>query len=92
MDPINKWLTVIIGFMLALLIIISWKAGSGRYEFSVQKSTLFSNHAVVYVLDTKNGDVRAKLVSEDDLHNRNTPLRKAIKVFEIPPTLRYQKY
>lgn len=92
MDPINKWLTIIVGFMLALLIIISWKAGSGRYEFSVQKSTLFSNHAVVYVLDTKNGGVRAKLVDEDDLHNKNSPLRKAIKVFEIPTTYKRRNY
>jgi len=83
MDPINKWLTVIIGFMIALLIVISYKAGSGRYEFTVKKSVQFSDHAVVYVLDTKKGDVYAKLV---DVQYNNLAKNKPQKMFKLSST------
>ena len=77
MDPVNKWLTVIISFMIALLIVISWKAGSGRYEMSVQKS-------VVYVLDTKTGTVYAKQVDEDILQSKYG-VRYPQEVFKLTP-------
>lgn len=67
MDPVNKWLTVVILFMIAVLCVMGYKAGSSRYAFTVTKSTMFEQHAVVYILDTKNGVVKAQLFAEDDL-------------------------
>ena len=92
MDPVNKWLTTIILFMIATLCVIGWKAGSGRYEFKVVESTLFNSHAVVYVLDTKDGEIYAKMVDEHDL-TATTSRAKARpqKVFEIP-TYRSNRY
>ena len=72
MDPVNKWLTTVIFLMISVLFVM-WHVGSvGRYEFAVEKSSLFANHAVVYVLDTKDGQVKAQLVDENDLHHNNT--------------------
>lgn len=84
MDPVNKWLFTIIVFMAAVVALLFYKAGAGRYEFAVEKSSLFQNHAVVYVLDTKDGDVHAKLVDEDDLHYKNSARNSPAKVFSIP--------
>ena len=68
MDPVNKWLLTIIAFMIGVLVVMWNVAGSGRYEFTVERSTLFDKHAVVYVLDTKDGDVKAQLFDENELH------------------------
>jgi len=84
MDPVNKWLTVIISFMIALLIVISYKAGSGRYSLAVSPSESFPNHAVVYILDTKSGDVYVKLIDEDEMQYNGTVKHKAQKLMEIP--------
>ena len=84
MDPVNKWITVVILFMAAVLY-VGWSAGgSGRYELAVEKSTVFENHAVVYVLDTKDGDVRAQLVDENDLHYQNRPRNTPKEIFSMP--------
>jgi len=82
MDPINKWLTTVIFFMIAMLFVMWHIGGAERYEFAVEKSTLFSNHAVVYVLDTKDGEVKAQLVDENELHYNNTIKNAAQKVLE----------
>jgi len=80
MDPVNKWLTTIILLMLGVLFVM-WHVGTvGKYEFAVEKSTLFDNHAVVYVLDTKSGDVKAQLVDENELHNNLKPKNSAQEV------------
>ena len=86
MDPVNKWLTTIIFFMAGVLIVMWHVGGAGRYEFVVEESTLFKNHAVVYVLDTKDGDVKAQLFDENDLHYNNNIKSAAQKVmsFESP--------
>jgi len=85
MDPVNKWLTVIIGFMVAMLIVISWKAGSGRYAFEVQDSQYFEKTHVVYVLDTKNGTVDAKMFLEEDLLTGDKRInRHPVSVFSQP--------
>jgi hypothetical protein len=93
MDPVNKWITVVIIFMAAVLIVL-WKAQTGSYEFVVQKSTLLENHSVVYVLDKKSGEVQAKLVDETELTAGNgvTPRARAQKVFEIPSNFGYNRY
>ena len=72
MDPVNKWLLTVISFMVGILAVMWHVSGSGRYEFAVERSTLFDKHAVVYVLDTKDGDVKAQLFDENDLHYNNT--------------------
>ena len=95
MDPVNKWLTTVILFMAAFLAVMFYKVGSGRYEMAVQPSTIYENHAVVYVLDTKDGNVHAKLVDEEDLlnYNKNGAGSKAEEVFEIPSSMSYgRKY
>lgn len=84
MDPVNKWLTVIVLFMIALLITIGWKAGAGRYEFVVTDSTLYDKHVVVHVLDTKDGEVYSKIVDENNLRSGSRANTKATKTFEIP--------
>jgi len=84
MDPVNKWLTVIICFMIALLVTINVKGGIGQYAFETRPSTVFSDTDVVYVLDTKSGDVYVKLINEDDLQYNKSPRHKAQKLMEIP--------
>jgi len=84
MDPVNKWLTVIIMFMIALLITINVKGGVGQYAFETRPSTVFSGIDVVYVLDTKSGDVYVKLIDEDELQFNKSPRRRAQKLMEIP--------
>lgn len=91
MDPVNKWLTVIILFMVALLIVIGWKAGSGRYELEVIKGP--DGYATVYVLDTKDGDVRAQLINEhDELTNKGRPYSRPTKVFNWPSPVSNRRY
>lgn len=93
MDPVNKWLTVIILFMIATLYVLWSIGGSGRYAVVVQESVLFSNHAVVYVLDTKDGDVKAKLVDENDLvYNGKNPKTAPQTVFEQPSGYSNRRY
>lgn len=72
MDPVNKWLLTVISFMVGILFVMWHVAGAGRYEFAVERSSLFDKHAVVYVLDTKGGEVKARLFDENDLHYNNT--------------------
>ena len=72
MDPVNKWLLTVISFMVGILAVMWHVSGSGRYEFAVERSSLFDKHAVVYVLDTKDGDVKAQLFDENELHYNNT--------------------
>jgi hypothetical protein len=72
MDPVNKWLTTVILFMAGMLFVMWHVGGAGRYEIAVEKSALFKEHAVVYVLDTKDGQVKAQLFDENDLHYNNT--------------------
>ncbi len=80
MDPVNKWLTTVIFLMIGVLFVM-WHIGTvGRYEFAVEKSVIFNDHAVVYVLDTKDGEVRAQLVGESELHYNNNPKNTAQKV------------
>lgn len=65
MDPVNKWLCVIIAMFMALIITIGWKSGSGRYELTAVDSA-YENHQIVYVLDTKSGEVTATLHNQED--------------------------
>ena len=83
MDPVNKWLTTVIFFMIAVLVVMWHVAGAGRYELAIEESTLFKNHAVVYILDTKNGEVKAQLVDENDLHYNKTPKNSPKKVVSL---------
>ena len=84
MDPVNKWLTTIIIFMAAVVIVIAWKAGSGRYDVVVEVSQTIEAHSVVYVVDTKSGAVFAKLVDENDLQHNGVTNKAALKIFKIP--------
>lgn len=70
MDPVNKWLWTIIVFMSALIIVVGWKAGSGRYEMEVVYSSTLENHDVIYVLDTKNGNIKARPWSHDEFKGK----------------------
>lgn len=66
MDPINKWLTVVIFFMAALLIVIATKAGSGRYIMTtdyVELGEPGEKHVIIYSLDTKSGAIKAKAIN-----------------------------
>ena len=83
MDPVNKWLTTVILFMIGVLIVLGYTAGSGKYEFVVAESTLLSNHAVVYVLNTKTGNVDAQLVDENELHYKNNPRSRSKRVLTL---------
>jgi len=86
MDPVNKWLLTVICFMAGVLVVMWHVAGSGRYEFAVERSSLFDKHAVVYVLDTKDGDVKAKLFDENDLHYKDTIKNSAQDVMSYGTT------
>jgi hypothetical protein len=76
MDPVNKWLTVVILFMASMVFALWNISGSGRYTMVVETSTLLKNHAVVYVLDTKDGNVSATLVAEDDMMADKTSIKR----------------
>ncbi len=65
MDPVNKWLWTIILFMTTLIIVISFKAGSGRYEMQVVHFKALKSHDLIYVLDTKNGEIRARVLDHE---------------------------
>ena len=65
MDPVNKRLWTIIVFMTALIVVISYKAGSGRYEMQVVHFKALKDHDLVYILDTKSGDIKARALSHD---------------------------
>ncbi len=83
MDPVNKWLLTIILFMSGVLI-VAWNIGSvGRYAFVVERSLQFPDHAVVYVLDTKKGDVKAQLFDKNDLHYKDSIKNSAQKVMSF---------
>jgi capsular polysaccharide biosynthesis protein len=60
MDPVNKWLTLVAVLFITLIIAIVWKAGGGKYEIYVTDST-YENYQMVYVLNTRNGEVKAKM-------------------------------
>jgi len=93
MDPVNKWLSVVILFMVALLCVIWGSAGVGRYELFVQPSDISSGYSTLFVLDTKNGEVHAKIISEDDLFiSEARPKRTASSVFEWSSARRYNPY
>ena len=83
MDPVNKWLTTIILFMAAVLFVLWSVGGAGRYELVVERSTLFTNHTVVYILDTKKGAVKAQLFDENNLHYNNTVKNTAQKAMSF---------
>jgi len=95
MDVVNKWILVIILFMSALIgaMIYMNGSGSGRYQMSVQLSNISDQAAVVYVLDTKTGEVQAKLVNEEFslIDNNNKPNRNASQIFDWY-TPRYRNY
>ena len=82
MDPVNKWLTTVIFFMVGILFVMWHVAGAGRYEFAVERSMMFSEHAVVYVLDTKKGEVKAQLFNKNELHYNKTIKNAAQKVMD----------
>lgn len=93
MDPVNKWLAVIILFMISVLFVLWHKGGSGQYEMVVEDSTLFANHAVVYVLDTKNGNIKAQLVDEQELlYNGKTVRTEPRLVFKQPSSYNNRRY
>ncbi len=83
MDPVNKWLTVVILFMASALFVF-WKVGSvSRYEMQVLSTG--ADSAVIYVLDTKEGDVHAQIVDEKKLYRHDsTPYNRPQEVFELP--------
>lgn len=89
MDPVNKWLLTIISFMIAVLAVLYYTAGSGRYQMTITRSALVAGHSVVYVLDTKDGEVKAQLASEEDLQYDGRPRNTSKTVFSIDPPNRY---
>ena len=86
MDPVNKWLMTVIFFMIGVLVVLWYVGGAGRYEFAVEKSTVLTSHAVVYILDTKDGDVKAQLVDESELQYNNKPktLAQGVMSYDRP--------
>jgi len=90
MDPVNKWLTTVILFMAATLAVLYYTAGSGRYTMITATSALYKNHAVIYVLDTKDGIVQAKLVDENELVFKDGRTKdNPSTIFDITPPNRY---
>ena len=89
MDPVNKWLLTIMVFFTAFLGVMYYTAGSGRYQMTVLESELVPNHKVVFVLDTKDGEVKAQLANEEDLQYDGKPRNTSKLVFSIDPTNRY---
>ena len=93
MDPVNKWLSVITLFMLSLLFVMWNSSGAGRYEMTVTSSSLYERHYVVFVLDTKDGDVHGKIVAEEEMLNGANKIRSVpAKVFEQPSDYGYRRY
>jgi hypothetical protein len=90
MDPVNKWLLTVIIFMAAMLGLLWNVAGAGRYEMTVVAST--GNYATVYVLDTKDGEVKAQVLDEADLYNGSKPYARPQDVFEWPSSSTYRRY
>lgn len=60
MDPVNKWLFLVAAFMIALVVALAKVGGEGRYEMKV--SSYSETHEMVYILDTKTGELKSKLV------------------------------
>ena len=93
MDPVNKWLTVIILFMVGIIAMLWAKGEVGRYEFKVAESQYFEKTAVVYVLDTKEGKIYGHMVPEQELvTGAGKPSYKAVEVFEVPSTFNQRRY
>jgi hypothetical protein len=94
MDPVNKWLTTIIIFMIVLILTVFYTGGSQRYEFLTSRSILFPDSTAVYVLDTKTGKVYGKIVNESDMTYAEKPSRDPSQVFEVPSYMNsgYRKY
>lgn len=84
MDPVNKWLTTIIIFMIVLILAVFYTGGAQRYEFSTSSSISFPDSTVVYVLDTKTGKVYGKIVNESEMTYAEKPNRNPTEVFEVP--------
>jgi hypothetical protein len=59
MDPVNKWLWVIIIFMGVLVFSLFKIGGEGRYDMQVMEYS--DTHDLVYLLDTKSGEIKAKV-------------------------------
>ncbi|KPK10634.1 MAG: hypothetical protein AMJ56_07640 [Anaerolineae bacterium SG8_19] len=91
MEPVNKWLLTVISFMIAVLVVLAWKAGSGHYEMVVRDSVLFEGRTVVYVLDTKSGDVNAIITNENDLQYNGNPRHRPTNVY-TQPTITGRRY
>lgn len=93
MDPVNKWLTVICCFALALLCVIAYVGGSGKYAIYVTGSD-YEGYQMVYVVNTKNGQVKAKLHNTDvHLDNVGKVRNYAVDVVEeIDPNMWKPKY
>jgi len=93
MDPVNKWLLVIVLFMVSLLFAIWYSSGVGRYEMLAAPSTMIGEHYVIFVLDTKDGDVYGKLVDEDAMLNGAGKVRtSSTELFELPAFNGYRRY
>lgn len=59
MDPVHKWLTVVILFMIAVVFAAFKIGGSGRWEMQVIPYS--TSHDMVYMLDTKTGKIVGKM-------------------------------
>jgi hypothetical protein len=93
MDPVNKWLTVIILFMAAVLWVF-WSQGTvERYSMSIED--MGNGQVTVYVLDTKDGQVQAQIVDKDEVlvnaHGKPHRIPKEIFEWHSPGPLSYRK-
>ena len=71
MDVVNKWLLMIGCFFTALIITLGWTSGSGKYSVYVTDSP-YVGYQMVYVVNTRSGEVKAKMHSIDEHVAKNS--------------------
>lgn len=99
MEIVNKWISVIIFALMIIPVTCILISGSGRYQMQVVELGQVDlrgpdeGYHVVYVLDTKEGGVSARMVRpEEDLVNTATrkPYKYLTQIVKKAP--RYRGY
>lgn len=64
MDPVNRWLTLVACFMIVVVIALFKVGGENRWQMEVMSYS--ETHDMVYVLDTKTGEIKGKLHDKNE--------------------------
>ena len=93
MDPITKWILTIIGMFITLIIVMALGAGAGKYSIYVTDSP-YEGYSMVYVVNTKSGEVKAKLHRIEDHISKNGKVKDYAEdvIEEINPNQFRYKY